>query len=132
MTKIGAILTQKQGTEDRVIAYASKTLSKSHQNYSATKRELFAIVYFAPHFKNYLLGQHFLIITDHGVFFWIYMFKEPDGIVARRIEKLGQINFAIKHRAGKKIPPADCPSWTQSKTIPIMVVEVGIQTNCRE
>ena len=44
LLKIGAIPTQKQGTEDRVIAYASKTLSKSHQNYSATKRELFAIV----------------------------------------------------------------------------------------
>ena len=28
LTGIGAILTQKQGTEDRVIAYANKTLSK--------------------------------------------------------------------------------------------------------
>ena len=45
LTGIGAILTQKQGTEDRVIAYASKTLSKSQQNYSATKRELFAICF---------------------------------------------------------------------------------------
>ena len=46
LTGIGAILTKKQGTEDRVIAYASKTLSKSQRNYSATKRELFAIVHF--------------------------------------------------------------------------------------
>ena len=53
LTGIGAILTQKQGTEDRVIAYASKTLSKSQRNYSATKRELFAIVHFTHYFKNY-------------------------------------------------------------------------------
>ena len=52
MTGIGAILTQKQGTEDRVIAYASKTLSESQQNYSATKRELFAIVRFTHYFKK--------------------------------------------------------------------------------
>ena len=47
LTGIGPILTQKQGTEDRVIAYASKNLCKSQRNYSATKRELIAMVHFA-------------------------------------------------------------------------------------
>ena len=51
-TGIGAILTQNQGTEDRVIAYASKTLSQSRRNYSATKRVLFSIVNFTQYFKN--------------------------------------------------------------------------------
>ena len=96
--------------KDRVIAYASKTLSKSQRNYSATKRELFARVHFAHYFKNYLLGQHFLIITDHRALVWIYRFKEPDGMVARWIEKIGQFNFDTKHRAGKNIPHADCLS----------------------
>ena len=36
LTGIGAILTQKQGMEDRVIAYASKFLIKSQRNYSTT------------------------------------------------------------------------------------------------
>ena len=31
-------------------------------------------------------------------------------MVARWIEKLAQFNFDIKHRAGKKIPHADCLS----------------------
>ena len=110
MTGIGAILTQKQGKEDRIIAYANKTLSKSQRNYSATKRELFGIVHFTQHFKNYLLGQHFLIKTDHRALVWIYSFEEPDGMAARWIEKLGQFNFDIKHRAGKRIPHADCLS----------------------
>ena len=102
LTGSGAIPTQKQRTEDRVIAYASKTLSKSQRNYSATKRELFVIVHFTQHFKNYLLGQHFLIITDHRALVWIYSFEEPDGMVARWIEKLRQFNFDIKHRTAKK------------------------------
>ena len=33
LTKIGGILTQKQGIEDRFIAKASKTLRKSQRNY---------------------------------------------------------------------------------------------------
>ena len=41
---------------------------------------------------------------------WIYSFTEPDGMVSRWIEKLGQFNFDIKHRVGKQIPHADCLS----------------------
>ena len=86
LTGIGPILTQKQGMEDRVIAYASKTLDKNQRRYSATKRQLFANVHFTQHFKNYLLGQHFLIIKDLRALVWIYSFKEPDGMVSRCIE----------------------------------------------
>ena len=41
---IGATISQRQQWDERVIAYANKTLSKSQRNYSATKGELFAIV----------------------------------------------------------------------------------------
>ena len=98
MTGIGANSTQKPRTEDRVIAYASKTLSKKQRNYSATKRELIAVVHFRQHFKNYLLGQHFLIITDHRAFVLIHSFKKPDGMVARWIEKLLQTVSRAKHK----------------------------------
>ena len=107
---ICAIISQRQQWGERVIAYASKTLSKSQRNYSATKRELLAIVYFTQHFRNYLLGQKFLIVTDHRALTWLYSFKEPGGLLARWIEKLGQFDFEIKHEAEKKIPHADCLS----------------------
>ena len=38
----------------------AKLYVKISKNYSATKRELFAIVHFTQHFKKYLIGQHFL------------------------------------------------------------------------
>ena len=107
---IGAIIFQKQQWGERVIAYASKTLSKSQRNYSATKRELFAIVYFTQNFRKYLLGQKFLIVSDHRALTWLCSFKEPEGLLARWIEKLGQFDFEIKHEAGQKIPHADCLS----------------------
>ena len=49
---VEAIRTQKQGTEDRVFAYASRTLSKNLRNCSAAKQKSFAIVHFTQHFKN--------------------------------------------------------------------------------
>ena len=86
LTGIGAFLTQKQGTIS-LLPMLAKTLIKRQQNYSATKWKLFAIVHFTQHIKNYLLGQHFLIIMDQRALVWIYSFE--DGIVARWIEKLG-------------------------------------------
>ena len=58
------------------------------------------------HFRNYLLGQKYLFVTDHR----LYSFKEPDRLLARWIEKLGQCAFEIEHEAGQKIPHADCLS----------------------
>ena len=58
------------------------------------------------HFRNYLLGQKYLFVTDHR----LYSFKEPDRLLARWIEKLGQCAFEIKHEAGQKIHHADCLS----------------------
>ena len=101
---IGAIISQREQWGERVIAYASKTLSKKQRNFSATKRELFAIVYFTQHFRNYLLGQKFIIVTDHRALTWLYSFKDQGGLLARWIEKLVQFDFEIKHEAGKKDP----------------------------
>ena len=78
-----------------------KTLSKTQQNRSANKRKLFEIVHFTQYFENYLLVQHFSFITDHWAFVRTYSFKEPEGMVARWIGKLGHFSFDIKHRAVK-------------------------------
>ena len=62
---VGAFLNQKQGTEDRVIACARKSLSESEPNFSSTMRKLFTIAHFRQRVRDYLLGHHFSIITDH-------------------------------------------------------------------
>ena len=41
------------------------------------------------------------MVTDHRALTWLYSFKEPDGLLARWIEKLGQFDLEIKHEAGK-------------------------------
>ena len=47
-----AILAQKQERKERIICCASRILNKSEQNYSATKKECFAVVWGIKNFKN--------------------------------------------------------------------------------
>ena len=50
---------------EHVVCYASKTLSKTQRNYDTTKREYMSLFHFVKHFRPYLYGQKFKIVTDH-------------------------------------------------------------------
>ena len=69
-TAIGAVLSQMQGGQEKVIAYASRTLSKSERKYCVTKKELLAVVHFIKYFRHYLYGRQFLVRTDHSSLRW--------------------------------------------------------------
>ena len=94
---IGAALAQVQNGLERVICYASKSLNKAQSRYSTTKRELLAIVNYTRHFKHYLLGRRFKIITDHRELQWPHNFKDPDALTARWLEKLAPFDYEIEH-----------------------------------
>ena len=89
-------------TQAKRSAKVNETILRQNEN--------FAIVYFTQNFRNYLLGQKLLIVTDHRALTWLYSFKEPDGLLARWIENLGQFDLEIKHEARKKIHHGDCLS----------------------
>lgn len=99
---IGAVLSQVQNGKEVVIAYGSRRMSKSERNYCVTRQELLAIVWFTEHFKHYLIGHKFLLRTDHGSLRWLFGFKEPEGQMARWLERLARFDFDIEHRAGSK------------------------------
>ena len=58
---LGAVLYQKQYDDtEHVIAYASRTLSKSERNYDTHKLEFLALKWSIPErFHKYLHGGHF-------------------------------------------------------------------------
>ncbi|GBO11509.1 Retrovirus-related Pol polyprotein from transposon 297 [Araneus ventricosus] len=85
---IGAVLSQKFGTEECVLAYFSKSLGKPERNYCVTRKELLAIVKSIEHFHHYLYGRKFLLRTDHASLRWLLNFREPEGQIVRWIQRL--------------------------------------------
>ena len=121
---IGAVLSQIQGEEEKVIAYASKSLSKSQRRYCTTKRELLAVVHFVGvTFHHYLIGEEFTVRTDHSSLKWLTNFKDADGMLSRWLTILGAYRYTVEHRKGeihlnadalsripRRCPREDCPN----------------------
>ena len=107
---IGAILSQEQDGEEKVISYFSRTLSKAEQRYCVTRKELLAVVSAVKRFHHYIYGRPFLLRTDHGALRWLLNFKNPEGQVARWIEVLDTYDMEIQHRSGRLHQNADALS----------------------
>ena len=109
-TGIGCVLSQIQNGEEKVISYASKSLSKSQQKYCTTFIELLAVVTFVKHFRHYLWGRKFLVRTDHASLLWLKNFKEPEGMLARWLAVLDTYDFSVQYRKGVLHANADALS----------------------
>ena len=107
-TGIGGVLSQvdDQGRE-RVIAYGSRLLTKPERKYCVTRRELLAVVTFVRQYRPYLICRKFTLRTDHGSLTWLRNFKEPEGQLARWLERLQELDFEIVHRRGSAHTNAD-------------------------
>ena len=107
---IGAVLSQIQESQERVIAYASRRLDRREMNYCVTRKELLAVVHFLRYFKQYLLGREFRIRTDHSALTWFKHTPEPIGQQARWLEIMEEFSFTIQHRPGAGHANADALS----------------------
>ena len=108
---IGAVLSQLQrDVTERVIAFASRVMSKAERKYSVTRKELLAAVTYIHHFRPFLLGRHFVLRTDHGSLQWLHFIREPEGQLARWMERLQEYDFEIQHRKGHNHQNADALS----------------------
>jgi len=107
---IGAVLSQIQNDQERVVAYASRSLDRRERNYCVTRKELLAVVHFMCYFKQYLLGRQFTVRTDHAALTWLRRTPEPIGQQARWLEQMEEYDFAIKHRPGVRHGNADAMS----------------------
>jgi hypothetical protein len=107
---IGAILSQGVVGQDRPIAYASRVLCKAEQNYNTTEKELLAIVWAVKHFRPYLYGVRFKIITDHKPLIWLFNVTDPGSRLIRWRLKLEEYDYEIIHKAGKSNLNADALS----------------------
>jgi len=98
---LGAILSQVQDGDEKVNAYASRTLSKSERKYDTTKKELLAVVY-SLQYRQYIFGRHFVVRTDHTALSWLRRTPEPMPQLARWLTFIEEFDFEIVHRSGSK------------------------------
>ena len=99
---VGAVLSQLQNGEEKVIAYASHALSKHELQYCVTRKELLAVYKYVKHFQHYLIGAKFLIRTDHRALTWMLNWQKPNtSQYCSWIAELENYTFDIEYRKGE-------------------------------
>lgn len=99
---LGAILSQNdQNGHERVVAYASRTLSDAEKHYGISEKECLGVVWGIKMFRTYLAGSKFTVLTDHSALKWLLTLKDVTGKLARWAIYLQSYDFEVYHRAGK-------------------------------
>ena len=110
---LGAALYQDQedGTS-RVIAYASRSLSKSERNYDAHKLEFLALKWsITERFHEYLYGGTLEVYTDNNPLTYILSSAKLDATGQRWVAALANYNIKkIYYKVGRLNTDADCLS----------------------
>lgn len=108
---IGCVLSQLNAiNREHVIAYGSHTLTATERRWSTFDRELWAIVWSIRHFRQYLTGHPFRIITDHKPLLGLRKMAldcDPTGRRARWALEIDPYEWTIEHKQGLKHSNAD-------------------------
>ena len=100
---VGAVLYQVINSEIKYIKFFSKALATGQRNYSATKRELLAVVSALKAFNYYLYGRRFTLFTDHSALVAINTKSELSYVMSNWLDVLLQYDFDICHRPGVEL-----------------------------
>ena len=73
------------------------------------EKECLAIKFAVQAFRVYLLGQPFIIETDHRALEWLDRVKENNGRLTRWSLSLQPYQFVVNYRPGAKNGNADSP-----------------------
>lgn len=105
---LGAALYQEQDGKLRVVAYASRGLSKSENNYHTHKLEFLALKWaVCEKFCDYLYGADFSVLTDNNPLTYVLTSAKLDATGHRWLAALSTFRFNIKYRAGHADGDAD-------------------------
>ena len=104
---IGAVLSQQYGKDWKPVCYYSKHLSSTQQRYSTSERELLAIVLAIEHFRQFLHGTTFTVLTDHQPLRALLTAESPSARLSRWLTRMQLFDFVIEYRSGKNNNNAD-------------------------
>ena len=124
---LGSVLYQRQ--EDgtfRIIAYASRSLSKTEKNYSAHKLEFLTLKWAVmERFHEYLYGGDFEVYTDNNPLTYVLTKAKLDATGQRWIANLANYNFRICYRSRKSNIDVDALSQIPWDVAQVDHIQVG-------
>jgi hypothetical protein len=99
---IGAVLYQldPQSNAPRYIQFQARALTSSERNYSATKRELLAVVFAFARFHHFIYGRRFTLYTDHHALTYIHTQPRLNAMMQSWYDQLFEYDFVVFHRPG--------------------------------
>lgn len=105
---LGAALYQEQDGVMRIIAFASRGLSRSETRYPAHKLEFLALKWaVTDKFFDFLYGGSFTVVTDSNPLTYLLTTARLDATSYRWLSALSTFNFHIQYRAGRRNLDAD-------------------------
>ena len=109
---VGAALQQETDGMWQPIAFFSRKLDKTQKHYSAFDRELFAAYSAIRHFRHFVDGRKFSLLSDHKPFVHAF-YSRSDPIIPRRSRQMSCISeFTnnVRHIKGEQNLVADALS----------------------
>ena len=110
---LGAVLYQVDDDKhQRVIAYASHSLSNTERNYLARRPEFLALKWaVTDRFHEYLYGGQFYVYTDNNPLTYILTYAKLDAMGQRWVASLANYDFRIFYKSGKSNVEVDVLSF---------------------
>lgn len=107
---LGGVLLQRWESEWRPVAYASRSLSPTEQRYAQVEKEALGLTWACERFRDFLLGKHFCLETDHKPLLSLLGAQALD-LLPPRIQRfrmrLMRYSYDIVHVPGKSLWTAD-------------------------
>ena len=116
---VGAVLQQRIESEWCPISYFSRKLRPSETRYSTFDRELLAVYLAIKHFRHFVEGREFFVLTDHKPLTYalaIHTDKYSPRQV-RHLDYISQFTSDIRHVTGIRNAAADALSRIEVNTV---------------
>ncbi len=104
---IGFVLAQEEQGQLRPIQFGGRVLTDTERKYSVTDKELLAIFFAVKKCQVYVLGQDYVVYTDHKPLIYLNCFQDLISRRYRWIQYLEEMRTIIRYIPGKENVVAD-------------------------
>ncbi|XP_060798261.1 uncharacterized protein K02A2.6-like [Neoarius graeffei] len=116
---LGGVLLQEWEDVWKPVAYVSRSLTQTEQRYAQVEKEALGLTWACERFRNFLIGKHFLLETDHKLLLSLLGSQALDALpphIQQFRMRLMRYLYNIANVPGKCICTADALSQTPVKS----------------